>query len=228
MTLLVTAFERFGPWERNSTVDVAERVAAELPSVTALTLPVDLGRAPALLRAAIAHTDPDAVLCLGLHGRARAIRVERAALNLADFSITDNAGRAARSEPVVAGSPDGRLTGVHVRGLVEAMRADGVPADVSNSAGTYLCNAVYFVALDALHGATPAVPCVFLHLPPLPGAAKVAAQRFEEQRARGEGPPRVAPHLTGEQGGVDATAELSLDQQVRGALIAARALLGAS
>lgn len=224
MTLLVTAFEPFGPWDHNSTVDVAARLVHELGAAT-LTLPVDLAAAPALLRSAIATTKPTAVLALGLHGRTRSVRVERAALNVADFSIADNAGQIVRSQPVVAGAPDGRLTSADVRSVVDAMRAAGVPADISNSAGTYLCNAVYYVALDALAGLGGAAGALFLHLPPLPGASKAAARQLEAMRARGEGPPRVDPRLTGEAGGVDEDAGMLLDLQVRGAVVAARHLM---
>ena len=64
MTLLVTAFEKFGPWAHNHTVDLAEAVATEL-GANALTLPVDLLRAPDLLRARLASSRPSALLSLG-------------------------------------------------------------------------------------------------------------------------------------------------------------------
>lgn len=224
MTLLVTAFEPFGPWDHNSTVDVAEKLSYELGAAT-LTLPVDIVSAPQLLRSTIRAIGPTAVLALGLHGRTRSVRVERAALNVADFSLADNAGRVVHSQPVVEGAPDGRLTSANVREVVNTMRADGVPADVSNSAGTYLCNAIYFVALDALAEDGCDAGALFLHLPPLPGAASKAALELKAMRARGEGPARVDPRLTGEAGGVDEGAGMLLDLQVRGACIAARHLL---
>jgi pyroglutamyl-peptidase len=226
VTLLVTAFEPFGPWARNTTAEVAQRLAAEIAGpVSVRVLPVDLQTAPEVLRSALRSLQPSAVLLLGLHGRARAVRVERAALNVADFAVADNAGRTVRAQPVVPGAPQGRLCSLDVRDLVDRMRAQGVPADVSNSAGTYLCNAAYFVALDVLDGGAP---CVFLHLPPAPGDAATAAQRQADQRSRGEEPAPVDPRLTGEDGGVDPAAALLLDLQVRGARVAAEALLEAS
>ncbi|MCO4772999.1 MAG: pyroglutamyl-peptidase I [Deltaproteobacteria bacterium] len=222
MTLLVTAFEPFGPWAHNHTVDIVAGMAERLDGGVSLTLPVDLEAAPRMLRNQIAVTRPSAVLCFGLHGRTTSIRVERAALNVADFRIADNAGRTVRSGPIVSGAPDGLLTSVDVRSVVEALRAEGVAADVSNSAGTYLCNAIYYVALHALR--EQSVPCLFLHVPPVPGAAAAAAERHRAMRAAGRLPQATASHLTGENGGVQADAAMALDLQVKAAVIAARLL----
>lgn len=217
--LLVTAFEPFGAWDHNPTVDVAAGVVAEIPDARTVTLPVDLGAAPNLLRAHL--RDASAVLLLGLHGRARAVRVERVAINVADFRIADNAGRTVRSAPLVPGAPEGLLTTVDVRAVVDGIRDLDVPADVSNSAGTYLCNAAYYVAL---HDA-PARPCLFVHLPPLPGTAADAAERLQAMRDAGDVPAGPPSHLTGEDGGIDSNAGLALDAQVRAALLCARHLL---
>ena len=224
MTLLVTAFEKFGPWAHNHTVDIAEALAAEL-GADALTLPVDLLSAPSLLRARLASSPPSALLSLGLHGRAKAMRVERAALNVADFRIPDNAGRSA-SGPLIPGAPDGLLTSVDVRALVEEVRAADVPADVSNSAGTYLCNAIFYFGLTEVRRL--GIPGLFVHVPPVPGAAVEAAERLAAMRAAGKlpaGPPR---HLTGEDGGVDQDVGLPLDQQIRAVFVVARHLLRAA
>lgn len=212
MSLLVTAFEPFGDWERNTSADVGRAVAAEL-GVDLAILPVDLEIGP---RRLIEQLEPyTAVLSLGLHGRARALRIERVGLNLADFEVPDNAGRTVSAQRLEEG-PDALMTSVDVRGLVATIREAGVPADVSNSAGTYLCNAVYYTALRRRRA-------LFVHVPPAPGdAAIAAAARAQRPRTRrdwfGEG-------LSGEMGGIDPTAELDLDAQIRGVLHAARALL---
>lgn len=212
--MLITAFEPFGDWDRNTSADVG-RAVADATDARLLVLPVDLDVAPGLLRAACAGQD--AVLCLGLHGRARALRVERVGLNLADFEIPDNAGHIAAATPLDPGGPDARMTTVDVRAAVDAMRSAGVPADVSNSAGTYLCNAVYFTALQT------GLPSLFIHLPPLPGHARVAAERRARRAPTGRR-DWFAEGLSGEQGGIDPAAALPLDAQVRGVLAAARIL----
>ena len=97
MSLLVTAFEPFGDWERNTSALVGEAVADAL-AARLLVLPVDLATGPQILVDALSpHT---AVLALGLHGRARALRVERVGLNLADFEVPDNAGRTVAGQPL--------------------------------------------------------------------------------------------------------------------------------
>ena len=208
--MLITAFEPFGPWERNTSEDVG-RAVADAVGAELLVLPVDLMLAPPRLIEGLAGHDT--ALCLGLHGRARALRVERVGINVADFEVPDNAGHMAASQPLDVAGPDARLSSVDVRGLVAAMRQAGVTADVSNSAGTYLCNAVYFTALQR-------VRALFVHLPPAPGDAVQALAREAPSGRRdwfGEG-------LSGEQGGIDPAAGLALDLQIRGAILAARAL----
>ncbi len=212
--MLITAFEPFGDWETNTSADVGRAVADEL-GAQLLVLPVDLGLAPALLREACGGHD--AVLCLGLHGRARALRVERVGLNLADFEIPDNSGRTVTASRLEPGGPDARMSVVDVGAVVQAMRAAGVPADISNSAGTYLCNAVYFTALQTR------LRSLFIHVPPFPGHAQVAAAR-RALRAPGSRRDWFAEGLSGEQGGIDPTAGLASDLQIAGVRAAARIL----
>ena len=178
--IVLTAFERFGAWETNSTIEVVAEAArwlrAEGRTVRTRVLPVDLEEAaPALEQALAGVPAPSAVVCCGLSGQARSVRVERVALNVADFRIPDAAGRTPRGEPVVSGAPEAFLTAVRVHDVVARLRAADLPAEVSNSAGTYLCNAVYFHALRATrpHG----IPALFLHLPPVPEAAARAVLR---------------------------------------------------
>ena len=212
MSLLVTAFEPFGDWERNTSALVGEAVADAL-AARLLVLPVDLATGPQILVDALSpHT---AVLALGLHGRARALRVERVGLNLADFEVPDNAGRTVAGQALEPAGPDAVMTSVDVRALVQSLRDAGVPADVSNSAGTYLCNAVYYTALRRTRA-------LFLHVPPAPGDAAIAAAR----RAARPSTRRDwhAEGLSGEQGGIDPNAGLALDLQIRGAILAARSL----
>ncbi len=213
--LLITAFEPFGPWERNTSADVGRAVADTL-GVGLLVLPVELAATPRLVREAV--VGHDAVLCLGLHGRARALRVERVGLNLADFDRPDNAGRTVSAARLEDDAPDAFLTSVDVTGVVLAMRQAGVPADPSTSAGTYLCNATYFTALQVQRRS------LFIHLPPLPGEAALAAARWAT-RAPSERRDWFGEGLSGEQGGVDPDAGLALELQVRGVLAAARFLL---
>jgi len=162
--VLLTGFEPFGGWPRNPSADAALTAAARLRGRGALALarvlPVELARAPDLLRSLVAEHRPRAVVCAGLHGRATVVRVERRAANEARFAIPDNAGRCADGEPLELGAGD---RAVEVDGLVACLAAGGVPATGSDDAGRYLCNAVFFAALGL------GLPAAFLHLPPPPG-----------------------------------------------------------
>ncbi len=205
--VVLTAFEPFGAWETNSTIDVVAAAARRLReagrSVRTRVLPVDLEEAASALQQAVAGPPPAAVVSCGLSGRARVVHVERVALNVADFRIPDAAGRAPRGEAVIPGGPEAYLTQVPVHRVVAALDARGVPAEVSNSAGTYLCNAVYFHALHATRRA--GIPTLFVHLPPLPGAA--AAARLRDPSA------------------ADAEASMELGLQVDGVVAVAEALI---
>jgi pyroglutamyl-peptidase len=165
-TVLLTAFEPFGPRPGNSSLAALERVAAEPPEGVALAtgvLPVTFDGAWPALRECVAETAPDAVLLLGQAARRGRVEVERVALNVADTDEPDNAGSCPRDEPVDPDGPVGLLATIPVRAIVDALRADGVPAAVSSSAGTYVCNATLYAALRHLD-----VPAGFIHLPCTP------------------------------------------------------------
>jgi len=111
---------------------------------------------------------PDLCLMLGQANGYAALSVERVAINLCDFRIPDNAGIQPIDEPIVQDGPAAYFSTAPVRAVVDAIRAAGIPANLSLSAGAYLCNMVYYVALHVC--ATRRLPtrCLFIHLPSLP------------------------------------------------------------
>lgn len=170
-TLLVSGFTPWGAHTHNPSGTVAGRVDGEMLSgarVHGLTLPVDLEAAWPLLREAIDTIGPEAVLCLGLAAGRPVVSLERVAVNVADFHEPDDAGRTPRDRPIVDDGPDALLATFPNRAAVERIRAAGIPAAVSDTAGTYLCNAVLYRALHHLRAARPAVPAGFMHLPYTP------------------------------------------------------------
>ena len=131
-------------------------------------LPVALDGLDAALDRALAGIAPRAVVALGLAADEPAIRLERVAVNLADFSIADNAGLRAQRAQARRRRPDARVSRLPLGAIREALLARGIPARLSNSAGTYLCNA----AMYRLLGRLPlSVPAGFIHLPHLPAEA---------------------------------------------------------
>jgi pyroglutamyl-peptidase len=164
---LLTAFEPFGEREVNSSERVLAQLRDDAPAGVELhtaVLPVSFTRAWPTLRSSADRVQPDAVVLLGQAARRTRVEVERVAVNIADTTTPDNDGARPSGEQVVAGGPPAHLATAPVQELVVRMRAAGVPAGVSDSAGTYVCNHVYYLALQHLRPR----PVVFVHLPLLP------------------------------------------------------------
>lgn len=167
--LLLTAFEPFGDSAVNPSQRVLEVIEGEGidgVELRPLLLPVIGGVATRRLVAAIRRLRPDVVVSLGESGRVSAITVERIAVNLRDYPIADNVGRRVRERPVVRGGPDAIFATLPVRAIVAAIERAGVPAAVSSSAGTFLCNEVMYAALHATRDT--ATRTGFIHVPRLP------------------------------------------------------------
>ena len=172
--LLITGFDPFG----GESVNPAYEAVRLLPDVVAgiklckLEVPTEFVRSGAVLRDALAAERPDAVLCVGQYGGANCIRVERVAINLRDARIADNAGKQPTDEPVVAGGPDAYFATIPTREIVDALREQGIPAQLSYSAGTFVCNNLLYCALHESERSNPAPRCGFVHVPYLPEQTK--------------------------------------------------------
>jgi len=174
-TVLLTGFEPFAGDAANPSGDavrrVSERWSGEERLVTAV-LPVTFAGAAARIRELIAAERPDVVVAVGLAGGRRAVGVERIAVNLIDARIPDNDGAQPVDEPSVPGAAPAHFATVPVKQMAAAIAAAGVPAEVSHTAGTFVCNHVFFVALDA----APAGTAVgFVHVPWATGQAPRSA-----------------------------------------------------
>ncbi len=172
-TLLLTGFEPFDGEALNPSWEVAQALHGQRigrATVAAVQLPCVFASALPALRAAIDAHQPGWVLALGLAGSRSAISLERVAVNLIDARIPDNAGAQPVDQPVVAGGPAAYFTGLPVKALCAALQADGHRAELSHSAGSFVCNQVFYGLMHAL-AAQPGVAGGFIHLPPLPGQA---------------------------------------------------------
>ena len=169
--VLVTGFEPFDGASVNPSAEVARRLDGRRlggAEIRAAVLPVNHVRAAAAVAALLGTHDPAAVVHLGLAGERAQLALERIAINLMDYSIPDDAGWQARDEPCVAGGPAAYFSTLPLRPMLEAVQASGVPAYLSETAGTYLCNFTMYTTLHAL-ARRPAAPAAgFIHLPQLP------------------------------------------------------------
>ena len=167
MKLLLTAFEPFG----GETVNPAQLAVQALPErvdeveLLRCTVPVEFGRAVQVVCAAIEQHQPDAVLCVGQAGGRAAIPPERVAINCDDARIPDNAGAQPVDRPVAADGPAAYFATLPIKAMAAAIRQAGVPAAVSNTAGTYVCNHLMYGVLHHLAQHRPGVRGGFVHLP---------------------------------------------------------------
>ncbi|WP_372699944.1 pyroglutamyl-peptidase I [Arthrobacter sp. JSM 101049] len=168
--ILLTGFEPFGGDRANPSIGAARRAAELLNDTgqpaTAVELPCVFADAPAALRYAMDAYRPDLVVCTGLNAAADGVRLERAALNLVDARIPDNAGAQPVDVPVVPGGPAAYFTTLPVKRALAALRDAGVPVQVSHSAGTYVCNQVFYALMHALADDAGGTRGGFVHVPP--------------------------------------------------------------
>ncbi len=169
--VLLTGFEPFGGESVNPSWQAVEAVAADQPpglDIEAVRLRCVFGTALEELRAAVRRTDPELVLCVGQAGGRTGLSVERVAVNVDDARIPDNAGGRPVDQPVVPGGPAAYFAALPVKACVAAARAAGVPASVSQTAGTYLCNHVFYGLMHLIATERPALRGGFVHIPYAP------------------------------------------------------------
>jgi pyroglutamyl-peptidase len=179
MRILITGFEPFGGQSINPSWEVAralEGLSWPQAQVRAIQLPCVFAQAAKALTRALDDVRPDIVLALGQAEGRSDISVERVAINVMDARIADNAGAQPIDLPVAPGGPAAYFSTLPIKYLVARLRAAGFPASVSQTAGTFVCNQVFYVLQHALAG--QAVRSGFVHLPLLP-----------EQAAHWPGPP---------------------------------------
>jgi pyroglutamyl-peptidase len=183
MKALVTGFEPFDGEDLNPAREALRRLPSRLGPMALATwpLPTVFGQALEALEEAIAVTAPDIVLCVGLAGGRAALSLERVALNIDDARIPDNAGQQPIDRPVIAGGPPAYFTNLPIKAAVAALREVGLPAIVSNTAGTFVCNHVFYGLMHFVATRRPGLRGGFLHVPYLPS-----------QAARHDGAPSMA------------------------------------
>ncbi len=166
--VLLTGFEPFGGDLLNPSALVAERLnGAEIGGVRirSVCLPVDLGRLPEEIDRLLDGPSPRAILNLGLAAGRTAVAIERVAVNALDFNIPDNAGQQVRDHPIVSDGPAAYVSRLPLRQSVDRLRARGIPAYISNTAGLYLCNACMYLVLHSLAERGWDIPAGFVHVP---------------------------------------------------------------
>ena len=170
--ILLTGFEPFGGETINPSWELARALDGQTIAghpVHARLLPCIFGASRRALEQYLTELKPGLVLALGQAGGRSELSLERVAINVDDARIPDNAGAQPVDEPVDAEAPAAYFTTLPIKAMVAALRGAGFPAGVSQTAGTFVCNHVFFGLQHALAG--QGVRSGFMHIPYLPEQA---------------------------------------------------------
>ena len=163
--LLITGFEPFGGEEINPSWEAVLRLPEAIGDyhLTKLLVPVVFGEAAEVVTRVADELCPDAILCIGQAGGRSAITPELVGINLRYATIPDNKGNQPMDEPIINGGATAYFSTLPVRAIAEAIKASGVPSQVSYSAGAYVCNDLLYTLLTRYDGSNTRVG--FIHIP---------------------------------------------------------------
>lgn len=210
MSVLITGFDPFGGEPVNPALEAVKKLdGLTLAGAQVHTVEIPTVRLKAIskVKEAIAAFDPDIIICIGQAGGRTDLTVERVAINCDDFRIGDNEGNQPVDEPIVSGGPVGYFSTLPIKKIVAALTAKGIPAKVSNTAGTFVCNHVFYGLMDLLAHDTRKRRGGFIHVPYLP-----------EQAARLKDQPSMALEtiVAGLKAAVETAVENEEDAKVSG------------
>ena len=180
--LLITGFDPFGGEQINPSWEAVKQLPDAIGQwqVAKMEIPTQFTTAAQTVLAAAEKLNPDAILCVGQAGGRRAVTPEVIGINLREAGIPDNAGFQPINVPIVCDGPAAYFATVPVRAMTDAIRAEGIPAALSYSAGAFVCNDVLYTLLHRFHGTTTQVG--FIHVPYLPQQAKEGTPSLPQEQ----------------------------------------------
>ena len=166
--LLITGFDPFGGESVNPSCEAVKLLPDTVGDyqLHKLQIPTVFGLAPQKVLEAARAIEPDVIISVGQAGTRDSVTPERIGINMRSARIADNAGRIPVEESIVPGGPDGLFSTLPVAAMVDAIRAANLPATISNTAGTFVCNDTLYSLLHRYQGTS--VRCGFIHVPWLP------------------------------------------------------------
>ena len=170
MKFLLTAFNAFDGDKLNASQPALAQLPNEIEGVPLqkLVIPTEFQKAPTLIKQAIQELRPNVVVSLGQATGRRMITVERIGVNLIDARIPDNSGNQPKDQRIVTEGPDALFSNLPTRQMVEAIQQAGIPAELSYTAGTYVCNSVLYSTRYFCLTHYPEILSGFIHLPAVP------------------------------------------------------------
>jgi pyroglutamyl-peptidase len=166
LKVLLTGFEPFNNGQLNPSEQLVRKIKSDaVPGAHIMTavLPVVYGESAKSILSLVAEHEPDVIICFGQAEGRTAITPERYAVNLDDASIADNNGHIRIDQPIQVTGPTAYETTLPVKEIVAALKAEGIPAALSPSAGTFVCNHIFYELQHALQG--KAIRSGFVHVP---------------------------------------------------------------
>lgn len=167
MKVLVTGFEPFGGEKMNPSFEAVKRMKDHIAGATLykMEIPTVFGKAAEVLDETIAHVKPDLVVCVGQAGGRFQVTIERVAINLADARRADNEGNCPVDCPISESGPAAYFSNLPVKAMVEGIREEGIPAELSLSAGAFVCNSVFYSLMDLISHKYSTIQGGFIHVP---------------------------------------------------------------
>lgn len=169
--VLLTGFDPFGGEQINPALEAVKRLNCKKTSnvkLVAYEIPTVFSKSIHHVISAIEKEQPDVVICIGQAGGRTQITPERIAINVDDARIPDNEQQQPIDEPIVHNGPAAYFSTLPIKKMVEAMRTAGIPAAVSNTAGTFVCNHLFYGLMHYLQFYSPQIRGGFIHIPYLP------------------------------------------------------------
>ena len=170
MKILVTGFDPFGGDTVNPALELIKQLPSEIDGCQIVTqeVPTVFHKSIETIRAAIELHQPDAVLSIGQAGGRPDMTVERVGINCDDARIPDNEGNSPVDRKIFEDGDDAYLLTLPIKAMVKSMQQAGVPASVSNTAGTFVCNHVAYGVAYLAKKYYPDLKTGFMHIPYLP------------------------------------------------------------
>ena len=167
MKILVTGFDPFGGEKVNPALEAVKSLPSEIhgAEIHWVEIPTVFYQSAEVLETAIVHYQPDAVLCIGQAGGRASLTPERIAINQDDARIPDNQGNQPIDTPIRLDGQAAYFSTLPIKAMVQAIKEEGLPATVSNTAGTFVCNHLMYQVLYLADKKFPNMRAGFMHIP---------------------------------------------------------------
>ncbi|MEK4534538.1 pyroglutamyl-peptidase I [Peribacillus sp. FSL K6-1552] len=169
--VLLTGFEPFGGERVNPSWEAVKQLHGEViddVTLVAEQIPTVFGKSVAVMEQLIQQHNPDIVICVGQAGGRLHITPERVAINMDDARIPDNQGNQPIDEPIADKGPVAYWSTIPIKRIVENMKESNIPASVSHTAGTFVCNHIFYGLMDYITRTSSNIRGGFIHIPFIP------------------------------------------------------------